>query len=124
MIKKTILIDGKETPFVASAAVPRMYRLRFRRDIFSDLSKLNKAVKKKEDDGDSLELDILFVFENVAYIMAKHADPKQPETPEEWLDQFDTFSIYEVLPQLLELWHLNIETQVQSKKNLNKVAGK
>jgi len=56
--------------------------------------------------------------------MAKHADSSQPDTPEEWLDQFNTFSIYEVLPDLLELWNLNMETAVESKKNLNRVAGK
>jgi len=64
------------------------------------------------------------MFENVAYIMAKHADSKQPSTPEEWLDQFNTFSIYEVLPQILELWNLNVHTESESKKKLDQVAGK
>ena len=45
-------------------------------------------------------------------------------TPEEWLDQFNTFSIYEVLPELLDLWNLNISTDVEAKKKLNQVAGK
>ena len=31
-IKKNITIDGIEVPFKASAAVPRLYRLKFRRD--------------------------------------------------------------------------------------------
>jgi hypothetical protein len=56
--------------------------------------------------------------------MALHADPKQPDTPEEWLDQFNTFSIYTVLPQLLDLWHLNIETDVEAKKKRSRAAGK
>ena len=56
--------------------------------------------------------------------MALHADPKQPGTPEEWLDQFNTFSIYTVLPQLLDLWHLNIETDVEAKKKRSQAAGK
>lgn len=43
------------------------------------------------------------MFENIAFIMAKHADPSIPDTPEEWLDNFNTFSIYQVLPQLIEL---------------------
>ena len=59
-----------------------------------------------------------------AYIMALHADPNQPGTPEEWLDQFNTFSIYTVLPQLLDLWHLNIETDVEAKKKRSRAAGK
>ena len=49
--------------------------------------------------------------------MAKHADPSIPDTPEEWLDGFGTFSIYQVLPQLIELWGLNVKTDVEAKKN-------
>jgi hypothetical protein len=33
------------------------------------------------------------MFENIAYVMAKHADANIPDTPEEWLDRFNTFSI-------------------------------
>lgn len=111
MISKEIEIDGKLVPFKASAAIPRLYRARFRRDIFRDLMRLGKAVE-----GEEVPISDLELFENVAYIMALHADPKQPGTPEEWLDQFNTFSIYTVLPQLLDLWHLNIETDVDAKK--------
>ena len=39
-----------------------------------------------------------------------------PDNPDEWLEAFNTFSIYEVLPQLIELWGLNVETQAESKK--------
>ena len=35
-IQKNITIDGIEVPFKASAAVPRLYRLKFRRDIYQD----------------------------------------------------------------------------------------
>ena len=114
MIEKRIEIDGQQVPFRASAAIPRLYRSKFGQDIFQDLMKLGKAVNSVG--SGELPISDLEMFENVAYIMAKHADPGQPETPEEWLDQFDTFSIYEVLPQLLELWHLNISTGVAAKK--------
>ena len=46
------------------------------------------------------------------------ADAAIPASPDEWLEQFNTFSIYEILPQLIDLWGLNVETQVQSKKNI------
>ena len=49
--------------------------------------------------------------------MAKHADANIPDTPEEWLDGFNTFSIYQVLPQLIELWGLNVQTDVSAKKS-------
>ena len=38
------------------------------------------------------------MFENIAFIMAKHADASIPDTPEEWLDQFNTLSMYTVRP--------------------------
>lgn len=122
MIEKRIEIDGQQVPFRASAAIPRIYRAKFGRDIFRDLMKLGKAVNSVG--SGELPISDLEMFENVAYIMAKHADPGQPDTPEEWLDQFNTFSIYEVLPQLLELWHLNISTGVAAKKKRNRAAGK
>lgn len=122
MIEKRIKIDGQQVPFRASAAIPRLYRSKFGRDIFRDLMKLGKALTL--GNAGELTIDDLEMFENVGYIMAKHADPGQPDTPEEWLDQFDTFSIYEVLPQLLELWHLNISTGVAAKKKRNRAAGK
>ena len=50
--------------------------------------------------------------------MAKHAYPAVPASPDEWLEQFNTFSIYEILPQLIDLWGLNVETQVTGKKNI------
>ena len=42
-ITKSIEIDGRQVPFKASAAVPRIYRLKFGRDIFSDIDKLVEA---------------------------------------------------------------------------------
>ena len=121
---QTIEIDGHPVRFRASAAIPRIYRMRFHRDIYKDLSLLEKSISK-EDEGDSnLDLFSLEMFENIAYIMAKHADPSIPDTPEEWLDNFNTFSIYQVLPRLIELWGLNVQTTVQSKKNLDQLTGK
>lgn len=69
------------------------------------------------EESSHLDMFSLEMFENIAYIMAKHADPSIPDTPEEWLDEFSTFSIYQVLPEIIKLWGLNVETQVESKKN-------
>ncbi|MBU9746157.1 hypothetical protein [Diplocloster agilis] len=122
MIKKEIEIDGKLVPFRASATVPRLYRAYFQRDIFRDMYQLEKTMGKADESD--IPLNDLEMFENIAYIMAKHADPTQPDTPEEWLDQFDTFSIYVVLPKILELWNLDNKTMVESKKKLAEVQGK
>lgn len=124
MIERTIEISGKQVPFRSSATVPRLYRAKFKRDIFKDLTKLEKSYSKRTEDGEELQIEDLEIFENVAYIMAYHADSSIPKTIDEWLDQFDMFSIYQVLPQILELWGDNLMTDVQAKKGLAEVSGK
>ena len=122
---KTIEIDGQRVPFKASAAIPRIYRIRFQRDIYKDLSELEKAVGKGNPEDSNLDLFSLELFENIAYIMAKHADPQNvPDNPDEWLEAFNPFSIYEVLPEILELWGSNLVTDVASKKNSSAAAVK
>ena len=93
-IVRKVGIDGREVLFKASAAIPRIYRLKFQRDIYKDLSALEKAVGKEDEGRSNLDLFSLEMFENIAYVMAKHADGSVPDTPEEWLDGFGTFSIY------------------------------
>ena len=123
-ITKKIEIDGKEVLFRASAAIPRLYRIKFRRDIYKDLAQLEKAVDTSTEEGSMLDTFSLELFENIAYMMARHADPNIPDTPEDWLEDFNTFSIYQVLPQIIELWGLNLETEVKNRKNLEKLSGK
>lgn len=114
---KMVEIDGREVAFRASAAIPRIYRMRFHRDIYKDLSALEKCVGANDEGQSNLDMFSLEMFENIAYIMARHADSSIPDTPEEGLDGFGTFSIYQVLPQLIELWGLNVQTDVAAKKN-------
>ena len=123
-MKQNIEIDGHMVPFRASAAIPRIYRLKFQRDIYKDLNALEKAVGDGTEESSNLDLFSLEMFENIAYVMAKHADPAIPDTPEEWLDEFNTFSIYQILPKLIELWGLNVQTDVQAKKNFAQLTGK
>lgn len=124
-ITKTVQIDGKDVTFRASAAIPRMYRIRFRRDIYQDIAQLTKEVDANDPNKSEIELDNLEMFENIAYLMAKHADPDSvPNTPEEWLEQFNTFSIYTVLPKIIELWGMNTEQQAESKKKFEQLQGK
>ena len=121
---KKLNIDGKEVYFKASAAIPRIYRLRFGRDIYKDLASLDTAIKANNPDSSNLDNLSLEIFENIAYIMARHADESVPDTVEDWLDGFNTFSIYQVLPEIIKLWGLNVETQIEAKKNLNTLNGK
>ena len=117
MLQKTLNINGRDITFRASATIPRLYRIKFKRDIFKDLSKLESSYKDKTSEGGNFEIEDLEIFENVAYIMAYHADHSIPDSIEEWLDEFDMFSIYEILPEILELWGTNLITDVNSKKN-------
>ena len=120
---RNITIDEKKVAFKASAAIPRIYRLKFGRDIYRDLAALEKNVGENEEGKSNLDLVSLEMFENIAYIMAKHADPTIPNTPEEWLDEFNTFSIYQILPQLIDLWGLNVKTDAESKKKFDQLKG-
>ena len=108
-IVRKIEIDGQDVLFKASAAIPRIYRLKFQRDIYKDLRILEKSIGEGDEENSNLDLFSLEMFENIAYTMAKHADPQIPNEVDEWLDGFNTFSIYQVLPQLIELWGLNVK---------------
>ena len=115
---KTIQIDGKEIQFKATAATPREYRRAFGRDIYIDLTTLHAELDK----GETLSVESLETFENLSFIMAMQAEGKTIEREkvnedmDEWLDQFETFSIYRVIPQIMELWRLNTE-QTSEPKN-------
>ena len=130
MLEKTVNISGTEVRFRSSAAIPRLYRIKFaaiprlyrikfKRDIFKDLAKLEASYKGKTTGDGEIPIEDLEIFENVAYVMAYHADHSIPGNIDDWLDQFEMFSIYEVLPEILELWGTNLITDVNAKKNLN-----
>ncbi len=123
-VTKTISIDGIETTFRASAAVPRLYRIKFGRDIYKDLRSLEKSVGENDEKESNLDMFSLEMFEDLAWVMAKHANPAVPNSPDEWLEQYNTFSIYQILPQLIELWGLNVQTEVEAKQNFQKAAGR
>ena len=124
MLEKTVTVGDKEVKFRSSATIPRLYRIKFKRDIFKDLSKLEASYSKKKNDDGSIAIEDLEIFENVAYIMAYHADHCIPDNIDDWLDQFEMFSIYEILPEILELWGSNLVTDVASKKNSSAAAVK
>ena len=111
-MEKIIHIDGKDVKFKATASTIRQYRARFGRDLLQDFQKL-----QADTGAELLSVDTLTIFENLAYTMAKQADPDIPDTADEWLDGFDMFSIYVVLPQIVELWQLsNLPVSTPKKK--------
>lgn len=107
-IERTIQIDGQEVKLKSSAALPRLYRIKFKRDILVDMKRLEKSYNKNQNEDKAFERLDLEIFENVAYIMAYAADRKNtPDNIYAWLDKFNSFSIYEVFPVIAEMWSDN-----------------
>ena len=121
-MEKIIEIDGQKVNMKATAATPRKYRIMFRRDIMSDMMTLSKSLENAENGEAEFSRMDLEIFENVAFIMAKQGGSKAADI-DEWLDNFKMFDIYTVLPQILEMWNIETETLIDSKKNLQKVIG-
>lgn len=115
-----------EVKMKATALVPKLYRFKFGRDMISDMTALKKAYNKAESlQEDATEEEIeearlsvidLVLFENCAYIMAKHADSSIPDNPDDWLDTLPMLSIYAAMPEILKLWQYNNHTTAIPKK--------
>lgn len=115
-MEKIVKIDGKDVGFKATALTPRLYRHKIGRDMIQDLQKLQTSYQKARENGEALTVGDLEIFENAAWIMARQYDANIPDNPDDWLDEFSTFSIYEILPSIWELWALNNATTAKPKK--------
>lgn len=117
---KELVIDDKRVRFAASASIPRLYRNKFDRDIILDMKQLQDDMQEKgqndEREESNIPIQSLNIFENIAYIMARHVDNSIPESVYDWLDRFDTFSIYTIFPELADLWNMNNKTMSVPKK--------
>lgn len=126
-MEKTISVGGKDVRMRASALIPRLYRYKFKRDMIADMRQLEKDFKKAtnlpedatEEKIQDAELSILdlTIFENVAWLMIRNAGEDIPDDPDLWLDSIDgVFSVYEVLPQILDMWEANLATTSVPRK--------
>ena len=127
-MERTVNVGGKEVKMRASALIPRLYRFKFGRDMISDMRQLQKSYLKAislpkdatDEERQDAQLSVLdlTIFENTAWLMIKHANENVPDDPDEWLDSIDgVFSIYEIMPTILELWNANqVTTSVPRKK--------
>ncbi len=122
---RVVEMNGKKIGLRATALTPRLYRFKIGRDMMSDMNKLKKSFEKAVDSKgteseEDAQLDVLdlTIFENVAYIMAKQYDKTLPDNIDDWLDnQDEVFTVYELLPDILELWQLNNQTtSIPAKK--------
>ena len=115
-MEKIITIGGKDIKLKSTAGTMMRYRNNFNRDFIKDLIKLQQSLTNKLDNDvefNALDLDM---FEKIAWCMAKTADDNIPDI-EHWLDEFDTFDIMQVLPQIMELLTANM-AQIKDKKKL------
>lgn len=115
-MEKILEIDGKEVRFKASGSTPRRYRQAFMRDLLLDMKSLIEAYKGAIEEDKPLDKVSLETFENVAYIMAKQGNEDIPDNPDEWLDEFGIFSVYNVLPEIITLWQLSNTGIAELKK--------
>lgn len=119
--------EGRSLNFKASAFSPIMYNRLFPgRDFLKDMDALKTAHEDKED---TFEMSDYEHFSRIAYLFAYQGlapSPRQTQEQKEfleqypstwdWIDSFDTFSIYQILPEIMELWYKN-EKQISKSKN-------
>jgi hypothetical protein len=84
-VTKTIAVDGREV-----SSVPPPPSLGFTETSSTgtskDLNELQKGIDENDAESSNLDTFSLELFENIAWLMAKHAESDVPDTPEDWLD--------------------------------------
>lgn len=125
-MERTITVDGKQVRLKTNAGLLRRYRQQVGRDLVADVDRIMSAMQEHVGmDGvvmfSSLPVEILTAFEDIAYAMNKYGDPDGvPDNIDDWLDGFETFDIYTVFPELIDLWNADNTTTSQAKKNNEK----
>lgn len=133
---KEVNIGGRKCRLKSSAAIPRIYREKFGEDLIVGMSeifnysnlkrKLNEELKAKaeaegtefEPTDDNLPAKHIETLENFAYILHKHGDPSQSDDVEDWLEQYDLTDIYDIFPELINIWiEENKQTSTAKKKS-------
>lgn len=114
MIEKVLNISGHEVKFKSTAGTLRHYRNNFGRDMLKDVAYLQKKLEKVTTTEEQFEVIDLGIFEDIAWSMAKTAD-SNIKAIDEWLDDFETFAITKILPEIMTLLADNMETENQPK---------
>lgn len=127
--------EGRSMNFKASAFSPIAYNRLFPgRDFLKDIGSLEEV---STGDDESLPMEVYEQFVRVAYTFAYQGlapTPRETEEqrnfrekypdPWEWIDSFGAFSIYEILPQVIELWYTNEKMASQGKNGVPAPPGK
>ena len=83
------------------------YKSQFGKEYLADIMKLSKvygdiqkiSTSKAKPDYSTFDIE---VFYNILWCMAKSADLTIPD-PMTWLDSFETFPVFEILPQVMDI---------------------
>ena len=154
MEKTIQIEEGRSAAFRASAFSPIQYNRLFPgRDFMRDMDELrtiNKQMNeagKENTEGDAEEgrqqkrrffsIEEYELFVRVAYTFAYKALSPSPRPSEEqrefrekypdpwdWIDSMNTFSIYQILPEIVDLWFEGAVQVASSKKNSNQQSEK
>lgn len=115
-MEKILNIGGKQVKMKSTAGTMMRYRNNFNRDFIKDLIAVQNKLNDKIEKGRELDAIDLDIFEKISWCMAKTADNSIPDI-ETWLDDFETFDIMQVLPEIMTLLVANME-QISDKKKL------
>lgn len=152
-MEKTIQIEeGRSAAFRASAFSPIQYNRLFPgRDFMRDMDELrnmNKRVKDEDEEEGGQEeakqekktffdIEEYELFVRVSYTFAYQALSPSPRPSKEqkeflekypdpwcWIDSMNTFSIYQILPEIVDLWFSGAVQVASSKKNMSQQSEK
>lgn len=130
-MEKILTIDGRPVNFKSTGAFLLRYKAQFHRDALKDIYRMKDFVDETVDEETGkkvyvlkdIEVLDLEIFYNLVWTLAKTADPQIPP-PLEWLDTFEEFPLFEILPELMDMMFASMESSVQSKKKLKNQGGK
>lgn len=125
MAEKTIIKNGKEYHFAATAATPRKFRNHFKRDMLMELANIYRDADEETIEAlqngnvkvanvDTAQVD-MGLMEDMAYIMC--IDPDKPATVEAWLEQFEMIDGIEIVTEAFELWENSETTLVTAEED-------
>ena len=138
MIKKIEVEEGRSVEFKASAFSPIQYNKLFQgKDFMRDMATMADKKQGMSDDELSLEAEDYEMFVRLAYLFAYQALSPTPRVSEEqkafreaypdpwtWIDTFNTFSIYTILPEIVDLWYGGDANLVKAKNPVPAPPGK
>lgn len=115
-MERVIKVGNIDVHFAASAATPMKYRNAFKgEDLFRDLIAIDEARAEAASDAEVFAGIDMGIFERIAYIMSDA--PLKGIGLEEWLSQFELMDVMTALPEIMELWEANTDTQTLTEKN-------